>query len=240
MTAARLTGITYYPVKGCAGIALTEATVTPSGLLNDRGYAILDDKGDARWQWGDPGLALITPQLVDGELTLSAPGRDPVKGEGAAANAWLTDLLGVPSTLVRVDPPAGNSNRLHVVSRATLSALNDRLAARGSSPLPMNRFRPNLVIDGWPAPHTEDEATHLAIAGTELTFTERTIRCAITMVDQETGRRDGPEPLRTLATYRRTPGSDAGIAFGAYFAVRRAGKVSVGDEVTRTARPRRP
>ncbi|MEU3612782.1 MOSC N-terminal beta barrel domain-containing protein [Streptomyces sp. NPDC006872] len=246
MTAARLAGITYYPVKGCAGIALTEATVTPSGLVDDRAYAILDEKGDVRWQWGDPGLALITPQLVDGELTLSAPGRDPVKGEGAAANAWLTDLLGVPSTLVRVSPPAGNSNRLHVISRATLAALNDRLTERGSAPLPMNRFRPNLVIDGWPTPHTEDDAPHLSIADTELTFTERTIRCAITMVDQETGRRDGPEPLRTLATYRRTRGTDddadtdKGIAFGAYFAVRRAGKVSVGDEITRTARPRCP
>ncbi|MEV1061537.1 MOSC N-terminal beta barrel domain-containing protein [Streptomyces sp. NPDC050263] len=246
MTAARLTGITYYPVKGCAGIELTEATVTPTGLPDDRAYAILDEKGEVRWQWGDPALALITPRLADGELTLSAPGRDPVRGEGAKTNAWLTDVLGAPSTLVRLSPPAGNNNRLHVISRATLAALNDRLAEGGSAPLPMNRFRPNLVVDGWPTPHTEDDTPHLSIADAELTFTERTIRCAITMVDQETGRRAGPEPLRTLATYRRTGGADSdadtdkGIAFGAYFAVRRAGKVSVGDEVTRSARPRCP
>ncbi|MGW2048788.1 MOSC domain-containing protein [Streptomyces sp. NPDC001858] len=240
--AAKLAGITYYPVKGCAGITLTEATVTPSGLLNDRAYAILDERGDVRWQWGDPRLALITPQLVDDELTLSAPGVDPIQAEaeGTAANAWLTDFLGVPSTLVRVSPPEGNSNRLHVVSSASLDSLNDRLKSRGSTPLPMNRFRPNLVIDGWPTPHTEDDTPHLAIAGTELTLTERTIRCAITMVDQETGQRAGPEPLRTLATYRRTTDADGGIAFGAYFTVHREGKISVGDEVTRPASPRRP
>ncbi|MFJ1808835.1 MULTISPECIES: MOSC domain-containing protein [unclassified Streptomyces] len=233
MTVARLAGITYYPVKGCAGTALSEVTLTSTGLLHDRTYAIADEKGDLRWQWGDPGLALITPESTDGELTLSAPGRDPVRADSADVHAWLTDVLGAPSTLVR--PPAGNSGRLHLVSRASLDALNHRLAERGAAPLPMDRFRPNLVVDGWDTPHTEDGAARLAIAGTELAFTEDTIRCAITMVDQHTGRRSGPEPLRTLADYRRADGG--GVAFGAYFEVRRAGRVSVGDEVMVTSGP---
>lgn len=97
----------------------------------------------------------------------------------------------------------------------------------------MNRFRPNLVVDGWDTPHTEDGAARLTIADTELAHTEDTIRCAITMVDQRTGRRSGPEPLRTLADYRRADGG--GVAFGAYFEVRRAGKVSLGDEVVVSA-----
>ncbi|MEV3966413.1 MOSC N-terminal beta barrel domain-containing protein, partial [Nocardia sp. NPDC050193] len=75
MTAATLTGITYYPVKGCAGTALTEATLTDGGLPHDRTWAIADEKGDLRWQGGDPALALITPERTEGGLTLRAPGR---------------------------------------------------------------------------------------------------------------------------------------------------------------------
>ncbi|MGY4740905.1 MOSC domain-containing protein [Streptomyces sp. ATMOS53] len=231
---ARLVGITYYPVKGCAGTALTAATLTRNGLPHDRTYAIADANGDLRWQWGDPQLALITPELTEtGELTLKAPGIPPVKAaaedseEGGEVDAWLTDVLGAPSTLVR--SPAGNSNRLHVVSLSSLDALNRRITERGAAPVPMSRFRPNLVVDGWPTPHTENSATSLSIAATELTFTENTIRCAVTMIDQTTARRAGPEPLRTLADYRRA--ADGGVVFGAYFEVRREGKVSVGDEV---------
>lgn len=132
MTVARLAGITYYPVKGCAGTALSEATLTEAGLLHDRAYAIADEKGDLRWQWGDPGLALITPESTDGELTLRAPDRDPVRADSADVHAWLTDVLGTPSTLVR--PPAGNNGRLHVVSRASLDALNHRITERGAAP----------------------------------------------------------------------------------------------------------
>lgn len=228
MSTARLSEIMYYPVKGCAGVTLTEATLTSTGLPHDRTYAIADEKGELRWQWGAPRMALIFPEPSDGEVTLHAPGRDPVRAADPDVHAWLTEFLGVPSTLVR--PPAGNAHRLHVVSRASLDALNRRLAARGAAPLPMNRFRPNLVVDGWDDPHTEDRADRLAVAGAELAFTEDTIRCAITMVDQRTGRRAGPEPLRTLGDYRRAEAG--GIAFGAYFQVRRAGRIALGDEVT--------
>jgi uncharacterized protein YcbX len=227
MTVGRLSGITYYPVKGCAGTALPEATLTSAGLPHDRAYAIADEKGGLRWQGGDPALALITPEPAGESLTLRAPGRDPIRADDPDVHAWLTDVLGAPSTLVR--SPTGNAGRLHVVSQASLDALNRRIAERGAAPLPMDRFRPNLVVDGWDDPHTEDGAARLAVGDAELVRTEDTIRCAVTMVDQRTGLRCGPEPLRTLADYRRAQGG--GLAFGAYFAVRRTGTVSVGDEV---------
>lgn len=247
--------MTYYPVKGCAGIAVSEARVTPDGLPQDRAYVIVDEAGELRWQWGDPRLALITPHLpgAPAELTLRAPDRADLRvdGEGEAeevtdlpgqpygavdqgeeAAAWVTGVLGRPSRLLRVRKAPGgtaaNHSRLHVVSRASLDRLNAHLTERGVAPLPMNRFRPNLVVDGWDAPHTEDTAARLSIGDTELALTELTVRCAITMVDQETGRRAGPEPLRTLADYRK---EQEGIVFGAYFAVVREGKVTVGDPV---------
>ncbi|KUO08550.1 MOSC domain-containing protein [Streptomyces sp. DSM 15324] len=227
---ANVVGITYYPVKGCAGVALTEAEVTPEGLLGDRAWAVADDRGDLRWQGADPRLAVIVPQVRDDGLTLLAPDTEPltVTGPGPGADAWLTRFLGRPSRLVRAR--AGSDSRLHVVSRASLDALNRRIAARGAAPLPMTRFRPNLVVDGWTTPHTEDDTPRLTVAGAELALTELTVRCAVTLVDQSTGRRAGPEPLRTLADYRRADGG--GVVFGAYFAVRRPGRVAVGDEVT--------
>ncbi|MER5434653.1 MOSC N-terminal beta barrel domain-containing protein [Streptomyces sp. NPDC002588] len=226
---ASVVGIAYYPVKGCAGVTLMEATLTPDGLLDDRSYAVADAAGGLRWQGEDPRLALITPELRDGELTLRAPGTEPLRvtGDGAGADAWLTGFLGSPSRLVR--PPAANASRLHLVSLSCLDALNVRITERGAAALPVNRFRPNLVIDGPPTPHTGDDTPRLTIASTELAFAGRTVRCAVTMVDQETGRRAGPEPLRTLADHRR---AERGVVFGAYFAVLRPGRVRVGDEVT--------
>ncbi|MFJ7345348.1 MOSC domain-containing protein [Streptomyces sp. NPDC101110] len=163
--------------------------------------------------------------------------------QGDDAAHWLSDLLGAPSRLVRVPPEHdrvtdgltpgtsgyADSCALHVISRSTLDLLDRRMTDRGAGPLPLDRFRPNLVVDGWDDPHTEDRAHRLRIGGTELAYAKLAIRCAVTLVDQHTGTRAGPEPLRTLATYRRA--RQGGIAFGTKYAVLRPGTVAVGDEV---------
>ncbi|WP_221354201.1 MOSC domain-containing protein [Streptomyces beigongshangae] len=163
--------------------------------------------------------------------------------QGRAAADWLSGVLGVPSRLVRVPPEHervtdgripgtsgyADSSAVHLMSRSTLDLLHRRLAERGAPPLPMDRFRPNIVVDGWDEPHTEDRVRHLTVGGTELGYAKLAVRCAVTMVDQESGTGAGPEPLRTLAGYRRAAGG--GVALGAKFAVLRPGKVSVGDDV---------
>ncbi|MEU6682199.1 MOSC N-terminal beta barrel domain-containing protein [Streptomyces sp. NPDC046832] len=163
--------------------------------------------------------------------------------QGDDAGNWLSDLLGAPSRLVRVPPEHdrvtdgltpgtsgyADSCALHVISRSTLDLLDRRLTERGAGPLPHDRFRPNLVVDGWDDPHTEDRAHRLRIGDAELGYAKLALRCAVTLVDQHTGTRAGPEPLRTLATYRRT--HQGGIAFGTKYAVLRPGTVAVGDEV---------
>ncbi|WP_030559816.1 MOSC domain-containing protein [Streptomyces aureocirculatus] len=165
--------------------------------------------------------------------------------QGDAAAEWLSDVLGgTPSRLVRVPPEHdrvtdgstpgtsgyADSSALHLISLATVDLLNEKIVKRGGEPLPMDRFRPNIVVAGWDEPHTEDRAHHLTIGTTELGYTKAAIRCAVTLVDQDAGRRAGPEPLRTLATYRRAP--RGGVALGTKYAVLHAGKLSVGDEVT--------
>ncbi|MDQ1015332.1 MOSC domain-containing protein [Streptomyces afghaniensis] len=173
--------------------------------------------------------------------------------QGDPAADWLSEVLRSPSRLVRVPPEHdrvtdgmtpgtsgyADSCALHIISRSTLDHFNRKLRERGASPLPMNRFRPNIVLDGgdaldggddlhgWDAPHTEDRVRHLRIGDIELGYAKLAIRCAVTLVEQESGTRAGPEPLRTLAGYRRA--SQGGVAFGAKFAVLRPGRVSVGD-----------
>ncbi|MFH8655559.1 MOSC domain-containing protein [Streptomyces afghaniensis] len=173
--------------------------------------------------------------------------------QGEEAADWLSEVLRAPSRLVRVPPEHdrvtdgltpgtsgyADSCALHVVSRSTLGLLNRKLSERGASPLPMNRFRPNIVLDGgdgpdgWDEPHTEDRARHLRIGDTELGYAKLAIRCAVTLVEQESGDRAGPEPLRTLAGYRRA--CEGGVAFGAKFAVLRPGRVAVGDDAAVTS-----
>lgn len=95
---------------------------------------------------------------------------------------------------------------LLLLSEASLEDLNARLP----HPLPMNRFRPNLVVRGC-APYAEDGWKRIRIGGLEMAVVKPCDRCVVTTTDQETGERDGKEPLRTLARYRN---SERGVLFG--------------------------
>jgi uncharacterized protein len=163
--------------------------------------------------------------------------------QGDAPAEWLSEVLGEPSRLVRVptehrrvtdgETPGtsayADSAALLVTSWASWEALNDRIVGRGDEPVPMARFRPNIVVDRWPEPHVEDRVRSAGLGEAGLGFAKLAIRCAVTLVDQDTGERVGPEPIRTLAGYRRIPGG--GVTFGAKFSVVRPGRVAVGDEL---------
>jgi MOSC domain-containing protein len=69
------------------------------------------------------------------------------------------------------------------------------------------------------------------IGGVLLGYSARAIRCAVPRIDQATGERMGPEPTRTLSSYRRQPDYDAGVSFGMKAAVLSPGGIAVGDEV---------
>lgn len=158
---------------------------------------------------------------------------------GEEADAWLASVLGRPARLVwmpesTVRPPkrdpAGASPRISfadaysflVVSRESLDALNARL----TDSLPMNRFRPNIVLEGAD-PFAEDGWKVLRIGEIELDAAGPCARCVTTTTNQETGAR-GVEPLRTLATFRRE-GSE--VMFGQNANHRGVGTVQRGDTV---------
>lgn len=134
---------------------------------------------------------------------------------GEEAVAFLTRHLGAPYRLVRFDarrkrpsnaqwtPGIEALNQFSdgfpwlLISEASLDDLNSRLSRK----LPMNRFRPNIVVSGLP-PFGEDRIHELVAEGVRLRRAKPCARCIVTTTDQASGTRDGDEPLRTLAKFR--------------------------------------
>ena len=137
--------------------------------------------------------------------------------EGDAVAEWFSAFLQQPVRMVRFnDERARISNRqwtgertaenhfsdgypILVISTASLTDLNLRLA----KPLSMNRFRPNIVIEGVAA-YAEDQVDEMRGDGFCVKLVKPCTRCKITTTNQETGMVEGEDPLLTLARYRRS------------------------------------
>lgn len=195
-----------------------------------------------------PGIQNLTvPIINDGPRCVVTLFGDPFAGidQGDAVADWLSQALGQSSRLARVPPDHqrvsdgrtpgtsgyADSCAVHLIARSSLDRLNEQLIDSGAQPVPMSRFRPNIVVDGWPEPHTEDAAHEITIGGADLAYAKLAIRCVVTTVDQESGEPRGSDVLRALAKYRRTTG---GLSFGVKFAVLRPGPLCLGQQVTVT------
>jgi len=134
---------------------------------------------------------------------------------GEEADRWLSDFLGIPCHLVefpeeehrQVDPSyaaSGDETAFSdgfpflLISQASLGDLNRRMPR----PLPMERFRPNLVVEGC-EPYAEDTWKRIRIGDLTFRVVKPCSRCVIPTVNPETGQREGNEPLKTLMTYRK-------------------------------------
>jgi uncharacterized protein YcbX len=117
---------------------------------------------------------------------------------------------------------------LLLTNTASLAAVNDWLCEAGDEPVPMTRFRPNVVIDGA-RPWAEDDWTgrRVRLGDVVLRAAKPCDRCLVTTIDQETGV-VGKQPLRVLGQYRRRPG---GLLFGMNLIPDRSGVLRVGDAV---------
>ncbi|WP_175624867.1 MULTISPECIES: MOSC domain-containing protein [Oxalobacteraceae] len=143
---------------------------------------------------------------------------------------WFSNALGVKCRLVRFHPDAtrysskkwtadaevpvlfSDGYPMLVIGTGSLEDLNEKLVAQGRSPVPMNRFRPNLVFSDI-APFEEDLAEVYQFAGAALKPVKPCPRCPLPSVDQATGE-FGPDPLDILGTYRANPKVDGSITFG--------------------------
>jgi len=169
---------------------------------------------------------------------------------GDVAAQWLAGKLGIADSqlrLVRFHPEMRREcNRLYagdtgahtffadgypilVTSSSSLSDLNARMERTGSDWLPMNRFRPNIVIDGLPA-WDEDHIDTLSAGGVIVKLVKPCVRCQVTTTDQASGSRLSDEPLNTLAKFRNNP-EFGGVTFGWNAVVIAEGLIAMGDPV---------
>ncbi|HJQ44668.1 MAG TPA: MOSC N-terminal beta barrel domain-containing protein [Jatrophihabitantaceae bacterium] len=181
----------------------------------------------------DGGVRLSAPERPDIEVSLNGAGRRdvevwnsivPATLLGADVDSWLSEYLGVSVQLAfqhdpasrRTNPRFSDENDrvsfadgypLLVTTTASLTALNDWIAEgplAEQGPLPMVRFRPNLVISGGTA-WDEDGWRRLRIGTAEFRAVKGCDRCVMTTTDAESAAR-GKEPIATLARYRRWDG----------------------------------
>jgi uncharacterized protein YcbX len=158
---------------------------------------------------------------------------------GERAAGWFADLLGtdcmlvhMPDSSVRLAHPRyapgkhpvsfADAFPFLVLSEASLAELNRRLAR----PLPMDRFRPSLVLGGG-EPHVEDHLEDFRAGGIRMRAVKPCDRCVVTTTDQATAER-GVEPLRTLAAYRKVGGK---VMFGQNVVHFGAGRLRMGDRL---------
>jgi uncharacterized protein len=164
-----------------------------------------------------PGRELTVPLAMQGTEVEVTCWRDQCAAfdAGEDAAAFLTEYLDSPVRLVRFDTRRKRSSNREwthevealyqfadafawlAISQESLDDLNARL----QQPLPMNRFRPNIVLEGLP-PFGEDRVHEFTSDGVRLRAVKACTRCIVTTTDQATGRRDGDEPLRTLRQFR--------------------------------------
>ncbi|MFC4274760.1 MOSC domain-containing protein [Achromobacter aloeverae] len=118
---------------------------------------------------------------------------------------------------------------LLVVNQASLDALNAQLAASGKAPVPMDRFRPNIVIEGGLEAYEEDHVASLSTGAVRMALVKPCTRCGIPDIDQATAQRHD-EPGWTLAATRTL---DLGVVFGqnAIVAAPAGAMLRVGDPV---------
>ena len=196
------------------------------------------------------GLVVSAPSMPPLEVPFWPPNGKPLRAQiwndtvdtltvGGETDRWFGGFLGVRSKLVHmpdesvrpVDPVYGEPGNFVgltdvfpflLISEGSLATLNARL----EHPLPVNRFRPNLVVGGCD-PFAEDDWKMVRIGPITLRVAKPCARCAITTVDQRTAA-TGREPLRTLATFRR---EGKKILFGQYLVHNATGTLRADDAV---------
>lgn len=155
------------------------------------------------------------------------------------ADEWFSEMLSLQCRLVympdqskrKIEEPFGNDQNITslsdgypilIIGQSSLDELNKRL----EGPIPIDRFRPNIVFTGG-APHVEDDFTNFTINDATFRGVKASSRCNVITINQQTGIASN-EPLTTLATYRKQQNK---IYFGQNVLIGKTGSVSVGQHI---------
>jgi uncharacterized protein len=225
-------------IIGEDGVARTQRQIPRLALIQP----LVMDNGDLELSVSGYDR-LLAPVLHDGEKRKAKVWSDNCRtiDQGDEAAEWLSTFIGENLRLVRmaddftrrIDGRYARSKNDQVsfadgypfliIGQPSLDELNSRL----DTPLPMNRFRPNIVVSNC-EPFAEDDWKTVSVSNMLLDIVKPCARCEMTTIEQTTAER-GKEPLRTLATYRNDRGR---ILFGQNMIPRSTGQITVGDTLT--------
>ena len=230
-----------YPIKSLGGVRVSRAAITDAGSLAlDREWVVVDREAKMVWQGDLPRMALTRCSFDDATITVTTPDFSPLtiarehggtprtvtmyKHEFTGIDAgdeparWLSDALGAPVRLVRIGLGAhqwSGLNPVHVVSTASLLALNEALVARGDKTVEIERFRPNLVLEGDNDAFFEERHDTIAFGAATLQFREPCVRCELPNISRIDASR-GKQPLKLIGALSRARTTAVPASFGIY------------------------
>jgi uncharacterized protein YcbX len=258
----RVALISTAPVKGLGLNHPDEVGVSPFGVVGDRAFALVDDRGRlangkrfgplvrvrAAYAEDPESLVLDLPDgtRVGGEVALGEPVEVLFYGAARPAtrvrgdySAALSELAGAPLTLVRMGEgqgiDRGTEGAVSLLTTASLEAL--RRAAGAAEPVDGRRFRMTFTIDGSDE-HDEDTwlGRRVQVGDAVVDPAGHIGRCAVTTQDPDTGVAD-LDTLKAIAGYRGHLATTERLAFGIHAAVVVPGRVAVGDPVRLLTQP---
>jgi uncharacterized protein YcbX len=225
----RVAGLWRYPVKSMAPEQLERVEVGWHGFAGDRRWAFVragQERSGFPWLTirEHPALARYRPRLVEPERpeATAVRVRTPDGAELDVLDPALADGLGPGVRAMKLDRGAFDTLPLAMISSQTLAGLSD-LVGRA---LAVERFRPNILIDGAEcAAYVEDAwvGATIRIGALRMRVDKRDQRCVMVNVDPSSGARD-PAVLRAISRERQT-------CLGVYGSIATPGVIAVGDAV---------
>lgn len=167
----------------------------------------------------------------------------PAARAGGEADEWLSSFIGEPSMLVYMDDTSARPTNpeysraedrvsfadgypLLLASTASLAALSDWIVETGGEPVPMTRFRPNVVVAGT-EPWAEEDWKRVRLGSQVFRVVKPCARCIVTTVDPELGAFTGRFPLAALRRFHR---DGRKVIFGMNLVPDTVGPLRVGEE----------
>ncbi|MGH1441510.1 MAG: MOSC domain-containing protein [Cellvibrionaceae bacterium] len=256
--AITITQLFVFPVKSLRGIAIQDATLSPTGFKWDRHWMIVKPDGGFISQRQFPQMVLIKTKIENEQLILSKVGMSDfhldlnqhndspvftgkvwkdycdVVDEGEDSSQWLTEAIGAPTPLRLVRMADGHQRPQSkpellgeatttkfadaapflVCNQASLDALNQSMVRNDFSPVTMEHFRPNIVIEGVGA-FEEHQIKAIEHKQYQLKHCYPCQRCAVPTIDITKGQRHPQQqPFSLISELNSMPENAKAPAFG--------------------------
>ncbi len=254
MDSIKIQSLFTYPIKSTKGVKNSSISVSESGFIHDRNFAIIDENNKIITARERPELLKVEAIIKKTKLYINFTNNaivvdlanfskktiqvslfneiTTVKPIDDQINDLLSEYLNQECKLIKfyaskkniINKAFNDLAPIHLISIASLHDLNKKL----KTPLTIHNFRPNIVISGCDA-YEEESWKILKIGSCEFDVISKTERCSMTTIDPNTLQRNKQqEPLRTLSTYKK---ENKSVNFGIYLMPVTLGHIKYSDKI---------